>query len=165
MSDPGEPAAPLVVLDTAVAIDSMFLQLGDSIFGTLAFLIGIMHQTELSKGERYLAVVVLIFALAVVLSEVLDFLRSLASKADLQRPWLAQLLIKATYMVLAYLTGLFARAISDAISGAPRASPISLESMFKPFMCILLLLAMFYENQMSQAPPARIIAWIDQPLQ
>jgi len=158
------PAATLVTLDTGAAMDSMFLQLYDSIFGTLAFLAGIAHQTELGKGQHYLAVVVLIFALAVVASEVLDFLRSLATKANLQRPWLAQLLIKAVYMLLAYLTGLFARAISGSVFGAPSASAIGLESMFKPFVVILLLLIFFYENQMLQAPSRQIMLLLDSPI-
>jgi hypothetical protein len=157
-------AAGAVTVDTGAAVDAMLWQAGDMVLSLLSFYAGMAHQGELSKGQHYLAAVLLIFALSVVASEILDFLRSMTARANLQQPWLAQVLIKSVLLLLAYLTGLFARVISGSVFGAPQTQPIGIESMAKPVVAIMLLLILFYESQMLQAPSTPILLLLEAPL-
>ncbi len=136
----------------AMVVDNTIRQLLDQILGTLAFIVGIMLQVELSKGEHYIGMVCVIFGLAVMASEIAEFLRALAVKSGLRRPWLIQYVIKAVFVTVLFLCGVFARAIADLFTSAPRAAPFGLSSMFKPFFFILLILAYFFQQQMRQTP-------------
>jgi hypothetical protein len=139
-----------------VVVDQTIRQLFDQILGTLAFIVGIMLQIELSKGEHYFGIVIFIFALAVVASEMAEFLRTLAVKSGLRRPWPIQYVIKAVYTLVLFLCGVFARSIADLFTNSPRAAPFSVGDLFKPLIFILLILAYFFQQQMRQAPSAYI---------
>ena len=149
---------------TAIVVDQVVFTVSDTVIGTLAFIIGIAHQSDLSRDPNYVGFVLLIFMAVLGTTTFLEYIRRSHSQNKMKRTHLVQLMMKIILIIGAYLLGLFGRIVSDLVVNMPRVGVLSLVSMFKPLVIIAIFFAFLYASQMLSGPRRDIIELLEQPI-
>jgi hypothetical protein len=127
---------------------STFLQLGDLVFGTIIFFLAVQQQNEVDKSAHRLAVVALLLAGTILLTLMQERIKSLASTTSYRRVWLAQVLCKVLWYALSFLSGLFARIISDQVTNGPMRGHLNVFRLVVPAMDVVAIIVFMFSITM-----------------
>lgn len=144
---------------TPVVTKNVLTQVGEGIVATLAFVLGLTWQNDLSRNQSYVVTVVIIIVMTLLLYTVLGFLReTLQARADafVKAPRIAGFLIKIVYMTVAFLVGVLSRIVSDLVTAAPRVGYFGLVTLVKPFVIIVLITMAMYQMELLHSPRKEI---------
>lgn len=130
--------------------DSMLSFIFDGILGTVSFVFGIQHQTDLSKSDAYVISVMIIFLGGLAGSELAEYLKINLSRGHFKRPWPVQILLKLALMVVLYTTGFVARVFTNTVSELPKKGAFGWQELYMPFMVIVAVVLYLYQPQMKQ---------------
>jgi hypothetical protein len=132
-----------------MVIRPMLLSVTDIVLGGLLFVYSVQRSTELEASVHYVAVLLVVFALYVMLTVVKEHLRAISSKPGFRRIELAQLLLRLLFLMLAFVSGLFVRMVSNRIMNAPSAGAFSLFDVIMPAAAITLVVCALHQISMA----------------
>lgn len=132
--------------------DSMLSYIFDGIIGTISFVFGLQHQTDLSKSTNYVVSVLIFFVVGLSLSELAEYIKWGMSRSAFRRPWPMQIMLKLAMIVVLYTTGFVARVFTGAISDLPKKGPFGWDTLYMAFIAISLMVFFLYQPQMKQNP-------------
>ena len=143
---------------TPVVINAALMQYTESIIGILAFMFGILHQSQLATGSDYLVWIIVIAAVGLALTHVSEYLNRPNVQGKL---WLVKLTAKNLLIVGAYVTGLLARIAADWLFNVPSRGPFGLNSLVMPAFFIAFIMTLLYRDQMTSSLPVDVIKSLD----
>lgn len=130
----------------------------DLVLSSLFFLWSILHQIEVLKSIHVVGILCMMFAVYAAISAVNDQLTQIAATNALNRVTIARALLRIFYIVLAYLSGLFVRIISDPIINGPHVGGFGFIDLLWPLTVICVAIVFFAQIRMSTEHRAAIVA-------
>jgi hypothetical protein len=131
----------------------------DLVLGTLFFFWSILQQTELQKSIHVVGVLSLMFAVYAIVSAMNEQLNQMVQNNALNRVAIAQALLRVFYMLLAYLSGLFVRMISDPIINGPHLGGFGFIQLIWPLVVICVSIVFIAHIRLStEHRPGMVIA-------
>jgi hypothetical protein len=136
----------------------------DTIVSMMVFFFGIAYQNELQHDPYYCLYVLGFIIVVIIGTQLMEALRVLLAKATIQRINLVKLLIKIVYIPIAFAGGLFARSIVDSVITMPRLGKFGMDSLFMPFVIIIMVLIFLFRNKIFQDPAKKTIVFLQKPI-
>lgn len=139
-------------------VGGMFIQMTDAILYMVVFFLAAQWQTELDRSQRYLALLgALVFAV-IIFQAMLERLRAVAGKGSHRRYSLGVVLAKLILLVIAFLTGLLARTLTNAFISGPTHGHFDFYALAIPFTVIVLFVVLLHHFSVWSAHRADIDA-------
>lgn len=139
-------------------VGSLFLQLSDVILGTVVFFFAVQQQNELDKSAHYAAIMAAIVLAVIIFQAMQERVRSTVALRNYRRHALGRVVGKLLFLVIAYLTGLLSRTLSNSFTSGPRRGHFDMLSLVMPVVAIVLFVARIYHMSMISSHRAEITA-------
>lgn len=121
----------------------------DTALSGIMFIYALLQQAELAKRINIVGIIILMFAAYSVLSSIHEHIEQMMTSQQLHRVWIGQWVMRALYILVSFLSGLFVRLISDPLISGPRFGPFGFSTLLWPLTAVLIILVFCAQMRLS----------------
>lgn len=140
------------------ALGTTVMQVYDSIFGLLVFVVGYSVEGVFDRSMHKLAVLAMLAGVTLLLTLTSERMRITASTPKFRRTTLAQVIMKLLLMLLAFVAGVLGRILADQALAGPSRGSLTVLRMVTPAVSIVLLVWLYYTMVMLTSVRAEQLA-------